>query len=198
MKDLPVDYLNQDDLSLISLYREGDEEACTALLVRYASKINRRISQISLNGIENDDLRQEAYMGLYSAIRTYDPKKNDSFNAYASFCMSNSLKNLFRTVSTQKAKVNSQAVSLEEIGSDYLRSENSKNPEDIFIQNEASRNLKRLMSQILTPLEQEVLFSYFSGCGYREVAKKLNSSQKSVDNALQRARRKLKAVLNDL
>lgn len=198
MMNTPASYADQDDMSLISLYRDGDQVACTALIARYANLINRRVANIGVAGIGRDDLKQEAYMGLFSAIRTYDPAKNSSFRAYASFCIGNSLKNLFAAASTQKAQIYSKTISFDEIGNDNLRDTDDANPEDIFIGNEAYGELQSLVDRVLTPYEREVLFHYLSGRDYRQVAAKLHSSQKSVDNALQRARRKLKAVLNDL
>lgn len=194
----PEVYTNRDDLDLIGRYRNGDQEACTALIARYANFINRRVANIGVAGVGKDDLKQEAYMGLFSAIRTYDPAKNSSFRAYAASCIGNSLKNLFAAASTQKAKIYSQTISFDEIGNDNLRDTDDATPEDIYIGNEAFGELQGLIDRLLTSYERDVLFYYLSGRDYKQVAAKLHSSQKSVDNALQRARRKLKAVLNDL
>ena len=187
-----------DDLTLITRYRAGDEAACTVLLARYANLINRRIANIGISGEDNDDLRQEAYMGLMGAIRSYDPQKGGSFSGYAAACIGNSMKNLFAAASTQKAKLYRQTVPIDDIENETLAYQGNLDPESIFLNKEACGELKRLMDELLSGFEKDVLFSYLSGCDYKDIAARLHSSQKSVDNALQRARRKLKAVLNDL
>lgn len=193
-----TEYSALSDQSLILCYRAGDEEACTVLLARYANLINRRIRNVTVNGVENDDLRQEAYMGLYNAIRSFDPAKNVSFQGYASLCVGNSLKNLFAAASTQKARATSRTVPIDELEAGELQANSDDNPEDILLDKEACEALHSLIDSVLSGFEKDVLFCYLSGCGYDQVAAKLRSSQKSVDNALQRARRKLKAVLNNL
>ena len=193
-----IDYSTQSDMELITLYRKGDLEACTALLARYANLINRRIFGVGITGTDKDDLRQEAYMGLYNAVRTYDPSKNPSFSGYASACIGNSVKNLIAAASTQKAKLYRQTVPIDEIENVSFHAGDTVNPENVYLDKEAYGDLEGLIDKNLSNFEKEVLFSYLSGRDYKDIAVKLDSSQKSVDNALQRARRKLKAVLNDL
>lgn len=187
-----------DDQALIVCYHNGDEEACAVLLARYANLINKQIRHITVNGIDNDDLRQEAYMGLYNAIRSFDSTKNVSFASYASRCVGNSIKNLFAAASTGKAKAYHLSVPIDELENVDLRGIDDTNPEDILLHKEAYEDLNSLIDSVLSGFEKEVLFAYLSGRDYQEAAVKLHSSLKSVDNALQRARRKLKAVLNDL
>ena len=192
-----VDFAGSD-MSLIARYREGDQEACAVLLARYANLINRHIRKSHIAGVDNEDLRQEAYMGLFNAIRTYDPAKSPSFSGYAAFCIGNSMKNLFAAASTKKARLYRQTIPIDDIEIANLRSEDGTNPESVLLDKEAYGDLTKLIDDVLSEFEKKVLFSYLSGRDYNFIAAKLNSSQKSVDNALQRARRKLKAVLNDL
>lgn len=193
-----ISWTEKSDQELLALYRKGSQEACACLLARYANLINRRISAVQIRGIERDDLRQEAYMGLLGAVRSYDEAKNSSFGAYASFCIANSLKNLFAAASTKKADLYRKTISLQESGLENLYGAEDTNPEARMIAEESYAGLRRLLSEVLTPLEQEVLRLYFSGCSYHETAARLHVSPKSVDNALQRVRRKLKAALNEL
>lgn len=191
-------YASKEDVELLNLYHHGDQAACAALIAKYAALINRRISSYSIKGIEKDDLKQEAFMGLLSAIRSFDEDKKTGFFTYANHCISNRLKNLLITASTKKATVYNKSVSLEEIENDKSNDNDQLNPESIFIQNEGYSALVNLIEQHLSLFEKEVLFLYLSGFDYLTVAQKLNSSQKSVGNALQRARKKLKTVLNNL
>lgn len=197
---LHQDLFAKTDMELLELYHNGRQDAVSVLLARYASLINHKVANYNINsGIDRDDMKQEAYMGLFNAVRTYDCNRNTGFQTYASHCIANKLKNLFASVTTNKAKMLKSAVSFDEI-EDYklLSEQKTTNPEFIFIQNENYESLLSLTQSVLSDFEREVMFLYLNGCDYRFIAAKLNSSQKSVDNALQRARRKLKAVLNNL
>lgn len=191
-------YSQKDDISLLKLYRDGDQEACAALIAKYASVVNKRISIYSIKGIDNDDLKQEAFMGLLSAIRSFDEAKKASFFTYANHCITNRLKNLLASALTNKSIAYNKSVSFDEMQDDKFSDNSLLNPESIFIQDEGYSALVELVEQHLSRSEKDVLFLYLSGCDYSTVAKKLSLSQKSVDNALQRARRKLKVVLNNL
>ncbi|MEG0693075.1 MAG: sigma-70 family RNA polymerase sigma factor [Oscillospiraceae bacterium] len=191
-------YSQKSDVSLLKLYRDGDQVACAALLAKYAGVINKRISNYSIKGVDNDDLKQEAFMGLFSAIRSFDDNKKASFFTYANHCITNRLKNLLASALTNKSTVYNKSISFDEMEDDIISDNCVQNPELIFIQNEGYSVLVDLIEQHLSKSEKDVLFLYLSGCDYSTVAAKLNLSQKSVDNALQRARRKLKVVLNNL
>lgn len=186
------------DLALIDLYRKGEECAVAVLLARYASLINKKVFNYNICGVDTDDIKQEAYMGLFNAIRSFKSDKCTSFYTYANHCIANKLKNLFASASTNKANLNNNVVSFNEIDIDTLYNKNPNNPELIFIQNEGYQSLLKLIQSVLSDTERKVMLLYLSGFDYNYIASKLNSSQKSVDNALQRARRKLKAVLNNL
>lgn len=187
-----------DDVALLELYQKGDQAACTALIARYAALIGYKTSAFHISGVDNDDIKQEAYMGLLGAIRSYNKNGGASFSTYAAHCVSNRLKNMLAANLTNKAAINKNVISLDEISSDSLKDSELQNPEVIFIQNENYSALIDLLEKHLSRFEKEVLFLYLSGCDYQTVAKKLSSSPKSVDNALQRARKKLKSVLNNL
>ena len=192
------DYSQKEDIELIRLYRAGDQAACSVLLLRYAAMINKRISKYSVYGEDCDDLRQEAYMGLLSAIRTFDESKNSSFYNYAVYCTTNKLKNALALSMSKKRQHYRQSISLDQVAENLIAGRKGENPESLFIQNESYEDLMRIFKEHLSPFENDVLFLYLSGCDYNTVAEKLNTSTKSVGNALQRARKKLKSVLNDL
>lgn len=187
-----------DDVTLLELYKDGNQAACTALIARYTALISHKASGYFLNGVELDDVKQEAYMGLLSAIRSYNKEHSASFSTYATHCINNRLKNMVAAGNTKKASLYKQAISFEEVTQNSLRNNELQNPEAIFIQDENYSALMDLLQTHLSGFEKDVLFLYLSGCDYQAVAKKLSSSPKSVDNALQRARKKLKAVLNNL
>lgn len=195
-----------DDVSLLKLYRDESQTlvvtqaACAALIARYASLVKSRANDYFVQGVDHDDLKQEAYMGLLNAIRGFNENNGASFKTFASHCIDNRLKNLLAASSTKKASVYKKSVSLDEMENTHFESDNPslQNPESIFIQNENYANLTLLVEQHLSKFEKDVLFLYLSGHNYDAVASKLSTSPKSVDNALQRGRKKLKAVLNSL
>lgn len=191
-------YQKKDDIELVRLYRAGDQVACTALLLKYAAMINKRISKYFIYGEDCDDLRQEAYMGLLSAIRTFDEGKSNSFYSYAVSCTTNRLKNALAMSMSKKGQLYKQSIPLEQVAENLITGSISENPEFLVIQNESYEDLMKIFKEHLSSFENDVLFLYLSGCDYSAVAKRLNTSIKSVGNALQRARKKLKSVLNDL
>lgn len=187
-----------DDKSLLRLYHQGNQAACSALLVRYAALINRKAASYDAAGVERDDWQQEAYMGLLSAVRTFDNNNGASFYTYAAHCINNRLNNHLAAATTKKAAFFSSAVSFEDVTESHLEIRNTRSPEAIFIEREDYATCLEQVVLCLSQFEKDVLFLYLSGCDYQIVAQKLLSSTKSVDNALQRARRKLKKVLNNL
>lgn len=188
----------KSDIELLQLYRSGNQAAITVLLARYASLINQKASTYHINGIDNDDIKQEAYVGLYNAIRSYHVNQGASFYTYATHCIANKLKNVFAASYTNKANIYKNSVSIDEIENYNLSEQKGLNPEAIFIQKEGYEALLKLTEATLSFFESEAMFLHLNGCNYSLIATKLNSSQKSVDNALQRARKKLKAVLKNL
>ena len=191
-----ADYIEESDLSLIRQCRGGSQRAAAALIARYAGLVHMSVSRIAVVGSDPEDLLQEAYMGLMSAIRSYDPQRGASFRTYAYTCVGNSLKNMRAASLAKKSRIHLDALSIDELG-DVGYCEDG-DPEGLFISRETVTEVERLINQTLSPYEKEVFFLYLNGCGYESAATKLHSSPKSVDNALQRARRELKAVLNGL
>jgi RNA polymerase sporulation-specific sigma factor len=197
-KPLNQTLFNQNDVELLESYRSGNQEAVAVLFARYASLVNRSIANYSIAGVDKDDLKQEAFMGLFSAIRTFKKDQNASFYTYANHCIANRLKNFLAASSTNKAQILNQSIPIDEVENYKLLENKPTNPESIFIQKESYQSLIELMNSVLSNLEREVMNLYLCGCDYQLIASKLNSSPKTVDNALQRARRKLKTVLNNL
>lgn len=192
------EFAAKSDVELLALYKVGNQGSITALIARYASLINKRVSTVTIIGVDNDDIKQEAYMGLLNAIRHFDPNRHTSFYTYANHCIANKLKNMFASATTNKAQLYINSISLHDLNNNQIHLVDSANPELLFIQNEGYELLVKLTESVLSPFERDVLFNYLSGCDYCSIAQKLNSAEKSVDNALQRSRKKLKAVLNGL
>lgn len=192
----PQNYLNYDDIELIELYRAGNEIAGTVLIGRYVNMINHRCWNININGFDTDDIKQEAYMGLFNAIRTFNIQRGVSFSAYANICIKNSIKNVLASSFTNKAVLNSSAISLDDIDEDLKPIDDNANPEAFLIEKEALDSINNKIDTALTAMEKRTLLLYLGGLNYTQISNIINLSTKSVDNALWRARKKLKEVLS--
>lgn len=192
---MTADFPHESDPALIEQFRKGSRKAAAALIARYASLIHHAAARAEVPGAEQEDLRQEAYMALLAAIRSFDPARGVLFRTYASACVNNALKNLRDASFTQKSRVHLHTVPLD-AAADTPTGE-LDDPEGRVISRETAETVERLIDQTLSSYEKEVFYLYLNGCGYDRTAKKLGTTPKSVDNALQRARKKLKTVLND-
>ncbi len=181
------------DGRLAELVRQGDSEAFAELTERYMSVIRTKVSPFSFGRAEREDLCQEGLLGLLNAARTYDPSGRASFRTYAGVCISNRVIMAYRSSAGKKHDPLSDFVSLSEDGAEQLEVEdNSADPEALLTEREGFENIWRTISSLLTPLERNVLRLYLSGRSYGEIAKKLSVTPKAADNALQRARFKLR------
>lgn len=192
--------MGKDDLSLLKLFHKGNQIACTILITRYTCIVNYLISNYTILGFDKDDLHQEASLALFDAINNYDESKGFLFSTYANSCIRNRLNNIYTKTYTKKNAINNNSLSLDDIDSyiDKYKFENLNNPESILINNEKYDDLLKLIEDSLTENEKDVLFLFLNDFDYKTIAKLLSSSTKSVDNSLQRARKKIRKVLDNL
>lgn len=181
------------DGRLAELVKQGDGEAFAELTSRYLSMIRAKTSPFRGGILETDDLCQEGLLGLLRAAQTFDPANGASFRTYAGVCVTNRIVSARRSSSGRRHDPMSNFVSLSgDDAPDYPADELSADPEAALDEREDLRSLWSSIEKLLTPMEQRVLRFYLSGCGYREIAGKLSIPEKAADNALQRARFKLK------
>lgn len=186
----PADLSALTDEELAELSRtEGKAEA--VLITRYLSLINR-IAYRHCGILDFDDLAQEGCIGLLDAIASFDPAKGASFRTYAQVCIQNRVQKALDKTRTDKARLLSESVSLDEIADSALSSEPT--PEQAFLSQEWLETLRKRMNELLSPLERKVFFAHLGGFDYQTIADTLHISPKSVDNALQRVRKKLKTI----
>lgn len=170
--------------------------AFSELYSRYKSFVRVRISKFkrsntTLTSLEDDDFLQEAYLALYLAAKSYKPERGASFRTYASHCMANHLKNVVRNHSNVKNQALNVAVSIDDVSVNI--SDISPTPEELY---ESQEDFSAVLNQIhisLSDFEKDVLALYLSGYKRSQMAESLNVPVKSVDNALGRIRKKLKA-----
>ena len=177
------------DETILALYREGDGEAAAILLSRYIPLINRYAYQFR-GVLDPDDLIQEGSIGFLDAVRNYAPGSDIKFSSYASVCIKNRMLKAVEKSSSKKAGILNNSIPLEEAA----ENSDGQTPEKIFIDKESLAAVLADVNNVLSPLERKILFSHLGGCDYQTIADSLHISLKSVDNALQRVRRKLKSI----
>ena len=196
------DYKEYSDERLVLMARDGDERAEEFLLNKYKDFVRSKARAYYLAGGDSDDLIQEGMIGLYNAIGHYDESKESSFMTYAAICINNKL---ISAVSADNRKKNAPlngyvsiySVITDEAGeeaslSDVLPADESVNPEDIILSQERKELVENKLFDRLSSLEKEILSYYMEGLSYAGIADIIGKSEKSVDNAIQRIRTKLK------
>lgn len=175
------------DDELISLIRNGSEKAFNRLILKYTGTVSLLSKKYFSSSLTDDDWFQEGMIGLLNAVRTHDREASASFSTYACVCIRNRMNSaLKKAQNAANAPLNGSL----EYHDDFVPTVIS--PEDNYIENENYRFFTTSFLNKLSETEQKVIRYYLSGFSYKETAKKLGISEKSVDNALCRAKSKLK------
>lgn len=196
------DYKEYSDELLVRMARDGDEKAEDFLLKKYKDFVRSKARAYFLVGGDSDDLIQEGMIGLYNAIGHYDDSMASSFMTYAAICINNKLISAVSADGRQKNAPLNGYVSIyssitDETGeeaslSDVLPDTENINPEAIILNEEQEKlTINRLLGK-LSALEKEILSYYMEGMSYSEIAKLIGKTEKSVDNAIQRIRLKMR------
>lgn len=188
------------DEALIGFVRDGrDEDEITRYLMdKYKPLVRKKARALYLVGGETDDLIQEGMLGLFKAFRDFQVEKESSFAAFAKLCIERQLYTAIQSSKRQKHQPLNSYISLsdEEFAAE-LRQLHGQNPESIIIDQENTEQAKEQISLILSDFENQVLKLYLEGADYLQIAEKMGKTAKSIDNALQRIRQKVKKhVLN--
>jgi RNA polymerase sporulation-specific sigma factor len=194
-----------EELGLILAAQSGDEGASAALVARYRSFVRCKARSYFLAGADRDDVIQEGMIGLYKAIRDYKCDRQSSFRSFAELCITRQLITAIKTAKRQKHSPLNTYVSLnrsassdgegERILSDILAAKEVCDPAELVISEWEAHNIKKGFSEVLSPLESEVLRLYVEGKSYQEIAEQLDRHVKSIDNALQRVKRKVETQM---
>lgn len=179
------DKAQYSDETLCTLAASGDRIAEEVLVLRYNRLVRICARPFFLTGGDSDDLTQEAMIGLLKAIREFDPGRDVSFRTFAEVCIRNRIRSVVAAAARGKHAPLNNSLPMEAL------SELASSPEDSFIDQEEGHERLRQLEQQLSPLEQRILSLYLSGLTYREIGLELNRPVKSVDNAIQRIRRKV-------
>lgn len=176
------------DEQLISQFRNGDSGACEQILIRYKNKVLAIARGYFLSDCDTQDLVQEGMCGLYSAITAFNGEGN--FAPFAYTCIRNRIVDAFKHSQGKAPALILKPFSEEEEGGVSL----AFSPEDALINSEESRELNELMKSSLSKLELKAIEMYVEGATMNEIAAALNITYKQLDNALSRAKNKLKKI----
>ena len=187
-------YEDLPDERLCALAREGDREAEETLVKRYHRLVRKLARPYYLVGGDSDDLIQEGMIGLMCGVREYDEEKPASFRTFAEICIRNRLYSAVRAAARDKHTPLNQSVPLEipffDGQSPMFGAMAGENPEDLIIGREGVQDALSDVRKQLSDFEAKILGYYLDGLTIREMAKAVSRSPKSVDNAVQRIRRK--------
>jgi len=190
-----------DDNRSLELARKaagGDPEAEEALVSGYIRLVRACARPYFLAGGDSEDLIQEGMLGLLSAIRTFDPLKGAKFSTYAEFCVRRRIYSAIRSASGIKHTPLNSYISLESQQLDESSTQSAyflRDPEDFVIARERAGEVETLLYGALSRFESGVLELYLEGTSYKDMSIRLNKTVKSIDNAVQRIRKKLSNVL---
>ena len=204
-------YTNRDfegvaDEQIVKLAQDADGAALEYLLNKYKNFVRTKARSYFLIGADHEDIVQEGMIGLYKAIRDYRAEKLSSFRAFAELCVTRQIITAIKTATRQKHIPLNSYISLnkpiyEEDSDrtlmDIMAEEGMSNPEEMIIDREDLSMIEGRIGQMLSDLEKDVLVRYMEGKSYVEIAGEMNRHVKSIDNALQRIKRKLLKYLEE-
>ena len=167
----------------------GDRMAEETLVIRYMRLARACARPYFLAGGDSEDLLQEAMVGLLKAIREYNPTRDAAFRTFAEVCVRNRIRSAVTAAARDKHAPLNHSVPMEE--QPLLESAHGADPEELFINKEEEAERLNSLNRKLSPLEQRILSLYLHGFSYREIGEQVGRSDKSVDNAVQRIRRKV-------
>lgn len=181
------------DEQLIERLRGGETEISDYLMEKYKGLVRKKARAMYLIGGDTDDLIQEGMIGLFKAVQDYRPDREASFQTFASLCIERQLYSAVKNSTRQKhIPLNSYVSLSEEAETGSLEGLWSENPEALIIDRENTGSLEKQISQTLSPMENKVLDYYLKGYSYVQIAELMNKQSKSIDNALQRIRGKIR------
>lgn len=195
---------NMDDEQLVEMVHKGDSEALDYLIHKYRQFVRAKARSYFLIGADREDIVQEGMIGLFKAIRDYKDDKSSSFKAFAELCITRQIITAIKSATRQKHIPLNSYVSLDKpvydeesdrTLMDMLTETKSLDPEELIINQEEFDHIEIKMAELLSDLEREVLALYLDGQSYQEISGELNRHVKSIDNALQRVKRKLEKYL---
>lgn len=199
---LQYDHLTDEDVALLA--QNGDDAAQEYLLVKYKNFVRAKARSYFLIGAGHEDIVQEGMIGLFKAVRDFKPDKLSSFRAFAEMCITRQIITAIKSATRQKHIPLNSYVSLnkpifdeesDRTLMDVISEGRITNPEELLIGQEEFVSIEGQIGRLLSDLEWEVLNAYRAGRSYQEIATDLGRHVKSIDNALQRVKRKMEKLM---
>lgn len=195
-----------DDNELILLIQGGNTYALDFLIQKYKSFVRAKAKSYFLVGADHEDITQEGMIGLFKAIRDFQQDKQSSFRAFAELCITRQIITAVKTATRQKHMPLNSYISLDKpiydeesdrTLLDVLEATIALDPQELIISREKHGDMEGKLAELLSRLERDVLLLYLEGKTYQEISVELNRHAKSIDNALQRVKRKLEKYLEE-
>lgn len=202
-------YQNLSDEEIIKQINNNDEEALAYILEKYKDLVNTKVSKYFIIGAEKDDTIQEGMIGLFKAIKSFNPEKQSSFKSFANICIERQLITAIKTSNRQKhmplnsyLSLNTSAYDNNEDDSvelmDTFNSNTIEDPLETIMKQEQYIEVENAVNKSLSKFEKQVLNRFLNGESYVKIAEKLDTPVKSIDNAIQRIRKKaIKNMFNE-
>jgi len=197
----------KSDEAIVGMAQDGDRVALEYLLSKYKNFVRSKARSYFLIGADHEDIVQEGMIGLFKSIRDYQLERLSSFRAFAELCITRQIITAIKTATRQKHLPLNSYVSLnkpiydeesDRTLMDVIVEGHAQNPEELIIGREDILSIRDQVDTVLSSLEQDVLSAYLDGKSYQEIADKLGRHVKSIDNALQRVKRKLEKYLQEM
>ncbi|CED95059.1 MAG: RNA polymerase sporulation sigma factor SigH [Romboutsia sp.] len=201
-----IDKCQQDEYDIVLKASKGDKIALEYIIKKYKNFVKAKAKSYFLIGADKEDIIQEGMIGLYKAVRDFDASKTNSFKGFADICITRQIITAIKTATRQKHIPLNSYISLnkpvydeesERTLLDIIATSIVTDPEELIISKEELKHIESKMNELLSELELQVVEYYLNGKSYQYIADKLQRDVKSIDNALQRVKRKLEKHLEN-
>ena len=198
-------YNEMSDEDLINIIKSGDKLALEFLIDKYKDLVNMKVSKFFMIGAEKEDIVQEGLIGLFKAVKSYNPDKQNSFKTFANLCIERQLITAIKSSNRQKHMPLNSYLSLNGVAyeddedsnlMDIFNAHQIEDPLDTITKKEYYKTVESAIDKSLSTFEKQVLDRYMQGESYVQIAEKLDTPVKSIDNAIQRIRKKAIKSIN--
>lgn len=191
---------------LVEMAQQGNENVTALLIKKYNHLVRSKAYKYYLTGGDKEDIMQEGLIGLYKAILDFKRERTSSFKSFAELCITRQIITAIKMATRQKHSPLNSSISLDKpinkedpdhTMMDVISEITTTDPVVLLIDQEEGKAMESMLLEILSPLERDVLALYLEGLSYIEITKRLNVHMKSIDNALQRVKRKIEKHINE-